>query len=74
MICLRFNPEKYSYSYTEWEHIIDEHIFNERNRKILKRKLLDDVTFERIAEEMEMSVRGVQYVVKDGLNVLIRYI
>jgi DNA-directed RNA polymerase specialized sigma subunit len=71
---LKFDPYAYNYSYSEWEHIIDEHIFNERNRKILKRKLLDDVTFERIAEEMEMSVRGVQYVVKDGLNELIRHI
>lgn len=71
---MKFDPYAYCYSYSEWEHIIDEHIFNERNRKILKRKLLDDVTFERIAEEMEMSVRGVQYVVEDGLNKLICYI
>jgi hypothetical protein len=71
---LKFNPYAYNYSYSEWERIIDEHIFNERNRKILKRKLLDDITFERIAEEMEMSVRGVQYVVKDGLDEIIRHI
>ena len=71
---MKFNPYDYNYSYSEWEHIIDEHIFNERNRKILKRKLLDDITFERIAEEMEMSVRGVQYAYDKGLNKLICYI
>ena len=71
---MKFNPYDYDYSYSEWEHIIDEHIFNETYRKILKRKLLDDVTFERLAEEMEMSVRGVQYAFDKGLNKLICYV
>ena len=71
---MKFNPYDYNYSYSEWEHIIDEHIFNETYRKILKRKLLDDVTFERLAEEMEMSVRGVQYAFDKGLNKLICYV
>ena len=69
-----FKPSDYNYSYSEWEHIIDEWIFNERNRAILKRKLLDGITFENLAEEKEMSVREVQYIVKDGLTVLIRHI
>lgn len=71
---MKFNPYDYDYSYSEWEQIIDEHIFNETYRKILKRKLLDNVTFEKLAEEMEMSVRGVQYAFDKGLNKLICYI
>lgn len=32
----------------------------ERNRAILKRRLLDGLTYERIAEEFEMSVRQIK--------------
>ena len=74
MIYLKFNPSDYNYTYSEWEHIIDEFVFNERNRKIIKRKLLDGITFENLAEEMEMSVRGVRYIVADGINKLIKRI
>ena len=74
MICLKFNPCDYDYTYSEWEQIIHECVLSERNRKIMQRKLLDDITFEKLAEEMEMSVRGVQYVVKKGLDKIIKHI
>ncbi|MBR5202657.1 MAG: hypothetical protein IKW45_05280 [Clostridia bacterium] len=57
-------------SIPEEERLIDTWIKSERNRKILRRKLIDGITFERLAEEMEMSVRGVQYVVEQGLEEL----
>ena len=71
---MKFNPYDYDYSYSEWEHIIEEHIFNETYRKILKRKLLDDVTFERLAEEKEMSSRQIQRIVDKALNKISKYI
>ena len=42
---------------------IDQHIHSERDRRILKRKLIDGITFEALAEEEQMSTRGVQYIV-----------
>ena len=42
-------------SRTEWEHLIDEWIFNEKDRAILKRRLLDGLTFEQLAEEFDCS-------------------
>ena len=45
------------------EHIIDEWIFNERNRKIAKRKIIDGITFEALAEEFELSVQQVKKIV-----------
>ena len=57
-------------SRSEWEHIIDEWIFNERDRKILKRKLLDGITHERVAEEFDMSVRRFKVIVKKGTEIL----
>ena len=59
-----------NFSRREWEHIIDEWIFNERDRKILKRKLLDGITHERVAEEFDMSVRRIKVIVKKGTNIL----
>lgn len=45
-----------TYSRSEWEHLIDEYIFHERDRAILKRRLLDGICFEPLAEEFDMSV------------------
>lgn len=55
--------EKYNLSRTKWEYLIDEWIFNERDRKILKRRLLDGVCFEPLAEEFGLSVRQVKAIV-----------
>ena len=35
----------------------------ERNRRILKRRLLDGITFDRLAEEFDLSVRQVKNIV-----------
>ena len=42
---------------------IDQQVHSERDRRILKRKLIDGITFEALAEEEQMSTRGVQYIV-----------
>lgn len=55
--------EKYNLSRTTWECLIDDWIFNERDRKILKRRLLDGICFEPLAEEFELSVRQVKAIV-----------
>ena len=40
---------------SHWEEVIDQFVFSERDRAIMKRKLLDDITFEDLAEEVLMS-------------------
>ena len=50
-------------SRSEVEFIIDEWIFNERNRNILKRRMLDGITFERLAEEFDLSTQQVKTIV-----------
>jgi DNA-directed RNA polymerase sigma subunit (sigma70/sigma32) len=52
---------------SEWERLIDEWIFNERDRKILKRRLLDGITHEKIAEEFDMSDRQIRAIVKKSV-------
>ena len=50
-------------SRSELEHAIDEWIFNERDRNVLKRRLLDGIRFEPLAEEFDLSVRQVKNIV-----------
>ena len=52
------------YSRSEIEHLIDEWIFNERDRKILKRRWLDGVCYEPLAEEFGLSDRQVRRIVR----------
>lgn len=53
-------------SRSELEEAIDEWIIGrnaERNRRILKRRLIDGVCFEPLAEEFGLSVRQVKNIV-----------
>lgn len=48
---------------SELESLIDEWILKERDRRILKRRLLDGLTYEALAEEFELSVRQTKSIV-----------
>lgn len=48
---------------SSWEHLIDEWIFSERDRNILKRYLLDGICFEPLSEEFQLSVRQTKNIV-----------
>ena len=45
------------------EKVIDEYIHSERDRAILKRRLIDGIFFEPLAEEFDLSVRQVKNIV-----------
>ncbi len=47
--------ENYDLSRSEWENLIDEYVFNEEHRAMLKRNLLDGRTYEQLAEEFDCS-------------------
>ena len=53
--------------------LIDEWIRNERDRGILKRRLLDGITYEKIAEEFELSARQVKNIVYKSERKLIKH-
>lgn len=48
---------------SEIEELIDERVLHERNRKIVKRRLLDGIRYEPLAEEFDLSVRQVKSIV-----------
>ena len=61
-------------SRTECSDLIDEWILHERDREIMKRRLLDAITYERLAEEFNMSIRGIQYVVDRNRKILLKHL
>lgn len=57
---------------SELERLIEEWVKSERNRKILKRRLIDGIHYEKIAEEFELSDRQIKTIVKkEKENILI---
>ena len=51
------------YTNSQISGIIDEYIHSERDRKLLKRRLIDGITYERLAEEFELSVRQLKNII-----------
>ena len=51
------------YTNSQIRRIIEDFIHSERDRKILIRRLIDGITFEKLAEEQEMSVRQIKNIV-----------
>jgi len=55
--------KEFDISVSEVEHLIDEWIFSERDRAIMKRRLLDGICYEPLAEEFDLTPRQVQNIV-----------
>lgn len=55
-------------------HIIDMYVHSDRNRAIMKRRLIDGVTYERLAEEFALSDRQIKNIVYKNKNKLIKHI
>lgn len=60
-----YNLDRY-----QLEHLIDRWIFNERDRAILKRRLLDGICFEPLSEEFNLSVQQTKTIVYKAQNKL----
>ena len=56
------------------DHLIEQHIYNERDRRILRRRWFDGIAFEPLAEEFDISVRWVKNIVYSSEKLLIKYI
>lgn len=62
------------YSNSQIREIIAEYIHSERDRKILERRLIDGITFERLAEEFDLSVRNTKTIVYKGQARIFKHI
>ena len=62
------------YTNSRIREIIGEHIHSERDRKILERRLIDGVTFEKLAEEQELSVSQVKRIIWKNAEIIFRHL
>lgn len=53
---------------------IEDYIFSARDRAILKRRLIDGICFEPLAEEFDMSVRQIKDIVYKGTAKVFRHL
>ena len=51
------------YTNTEISNLIDERIHSERDRKILKRRYIDGICYEPLAEEFDLSVCQIKKII-----------
>lgn len=64
-------------SRSQLEHLIDEWIIGrnaERDRAIIKRRLIDGIYFEPLAEEFDLSVRQVKNIVYKSERKIFKHI
>jgi len=61
-------------SNSELSFLIDEWIRSERDRAILKRRMIDGILFEPLAEEFDLSVRQVKTIVYKSQEKLFTHI
>lgn len=59
---------------SEVDRVIEEWIFSERDRNILRRKLLDGITYEALAEELGVSVTCIKTRVRRGKGVVLKHL
>ena len=68
---MRKNTDRFNLSNSEVCYLIDQWIRNERDRAILKDRLINGLTFERLAEKHDMSVRQTKNIVYKSMEKLV---
>ena len=58
-------------SRSELNALIDEWILDERNRKIIKRRLLDNKTFGELEDEFNLCERHIKTIVYKGEQIIV---
>ena len=64
------NIDRFNLSNSEVCYLIDQWIRNERDRAILKDRLINGLTFELLAEKHDMSVRQTKNIVYKSMEKL----
>lgn len=62
------------YSRSEIEAAITEWVLNERDRAVIRRRLIDGLTYENLAEEFDLSVSQVKRIVYKAQEKVFRHL
>lgn len=68
------NLYDYCLSRNELEQLIYQWVFNERNRAIARRRILDGIPFEQLAQEFDLSTQQVKTIIHNVKEELIKHI
>lgn len=62
------------YTNSDMLRLIEEHIHSERDRAIMKRRLIDGICYDKLAEEFNYSVRQMKRIVYKLQDNLFKFI
>ena len=62
------------YSNSRIREIIGEYIHDEKHRKLMTRRLIDNVTIERLAEEQDLSVSQIKRIIWKNSAIVFRHL
>ena len=62
------------YTNSQMRALIGEYIHSQRDRDVLEKVYIDGITQEKIAEDMEMSVRQIQNIIYKHQNTLFMHL
>ena len=62
------------YSNSRIREIIGEYIHDEKHRKLMTRRLIDNVTIDRLAEEFDLSVSQVKRIIWKNSEIIFRHL
>ena len=65
------NTDRFDIANSENDYLIDQWIRRERDRANLKDRLINGMTFERLAEKHDMSVRQTKNIVYKAMEKLV---
>ena len=62
------------YSNSRIREIIGEYIHDEKHRRLMVRRLIDNVTIDRLAEEFDLSVSQVKRIIWKDSEIIFRHL
>lgn len=60
---MKIRADSFDITTKEMAQLIDDYVFSERDRAILKRRLCDSIPYEQLAEEFYLSTQQVKAIV-----------
>ena len=61
-------------SRSELDHLIEQWIFSQRDRAVIRRRMFDGVTFEQLSDEFGLSVRQTKNIVYKSKEKIYKHI
>ena len=62
------------YSNSRIREIISEYIHDEKHRSLMARRLIDNITIERLAEEYDLSVSQTKRIIWKNSEIIFRHL